>query len=117
MGSPYWMSPEMVSFNAAGPFTDLWSLGIVAFELLTGHLPFKGSNRDTIFAKIRDRDFSYPEDMDVDARDLIDQLLQMNPLDRLGYGEIGSGRDYAGLKAHPFFKNIDFDKMKNDDHF
>lgn len=35
----------------------------------------------------------------------------MNPKDRLGAGEPGSAKDYAALKAHPFFNGIDWDNI------
>lgn len=45
LGSPAYMSPEQVEGNpdAVGPLTDIYSLGIILFELLTGQLPYDGS--------------------------------------------------------------------------
>ena len=42
---------------------------------------------------------------------LVDKLLQLNPEDRLGAGRQGSKNDYSALKAHPFFKEIDFGRL------
>jgi len=46
--------------------------------------------------------------MDNDTKDLISNLLKLNPLERLGVGEIGSkpDRSFNGLKNHKFFKGI-----------
>lgn len=46
-----------------------------------------------------------------DAEDLILQLLQSNPLDRLGSGSKGPLNDFSTLKAHKFFDGIDFDSI------
>jgi hypothetical protein len=49
LGTPYYAAPETVD-GSAGPSSDLYSLGVVFFEMLTGTLPFKG---DTSFAVLR----------------------------------------------------------------
>ena len=64
-----------------------------------------------IFTKILERDFLYPEDMNEDAIDLIDQLLQIDPTKRLGAGRDGAMNDFAALKQHPFFKGVDFKSL------
>jgi serine/threonine protein kinase len=45
LGTPHYMSPEQVNGDARsmGPGCDIYSLGIVLYELLTGRLPFEGS--------------------------------------------------------------------------
>lgn len=45
MGSPSYASPEQIQGQAAGPASDVFSLGIVAWELLTGEHPFPGEGR------------------------------------------------------------------------
>ncbi len=53
MGSPYYMSPEhMRSAKHVGPATDIWSLGIIMFELLTGRIPFEGETPTEVCARV-----------------------------------------------------------------
>ncbi|MEQ8496861.1 MAG: serine/threonine-protein kinase, partial [Gammaproteobacteria bacterium] len=51
-GSPLYMSPEQIRREAVSPQSDLFSLGVVAYELLTGRHPFHGDNLDAIEHRI-----------------------------------------------------------------
>lgn len=51
IGSPAYMSPEqMIASSEVDPRTDIWSLGVLLYEIITGHLPFPGQTHLQIFA-------------------------------------------------------------------
>jgi eukaryotic-like serine/threonine-protein kinase len=53
VGSPQYMSPEQISSPSdVDCRTDIWSLGVVMFELLTGHLPFNGAGPAQVCASV-----------------------------------------------------------------
>lgn len=57
-GTPYYMAPEVI----VGKYTsqcDIWSLGVVLYTMLCGHLPFLGDNRPEVFEKISNGDFNF----------------------------------------------------------
>ncbi|CDW85011.1 serine threonine-protein kinase pk61c [Stylonychia lemnae] len=106
VGTPLYVAPEMLEFNQAGSYTDLWALGCIIYQMLCDNqTPFRGKNYDEVFQNILERRLTFPEDINLDGKDLIDQLLDYTPENRIGY------RNYKKLKEHPFFKSIDFDLL------
>src|SRR5690606_20867052 len=57
MGSPSYMAPEQVALKNLGPWTDLYAVGVIAFELLSGRRPFPGATDQEILLKKLDHDF------------------------------------------------------------
>ena len=52
IGSPSWMSPEQINSRVLDARTDVWSAGVVLFQLLTGELPFEGADMSGTIYKI-----------------------------------------------------------------
>jgi serine/threonine protein kinase len=43
VGTPLYASPEMLSSSSSGPFTDLWALGVIVYQIVCGEVPWKGN--------------------------------------------------------------------------
>ncbi|MDZ4662982.1 MAG: serine/threonine-protein kinase [Pseudomonadota bacterium] len=63
VGSPLYMSPEVASGLEANPQSDLWGIGIILFEMLTGQNPFKEKTQTAILRKIKDSDLEFSRDL------------------------------------------------------
>ncbi len=57
LGSPSYMAPEQVGLKGIGPWSDLYAVGVVCFEMLTGRRPFVGETDNEIVAKKLDPEF------------------------------------------------------------
>ena len=55
MGTVAYMSPEQIRAQKADARSDLWSLGVVIFEMIAGHVPFRGASAPETFVAILDR--------------------------------------------------------------
>ena len=58
-------------------------------------------------------DIKWPDDLDPLIKDLVQQLLRIEPMERLGAGLEGSGRTFKELKLHPFFKGVEWDTISS----
>ena len=85
-GTPYYMSPEVLD-GAYGTKADIWSLGVILYTLVSGYLPFQGSNQTEVFAKIKSGSFhfNHPEFLAVsqECKDLITKMLTVNESKRI----------------------------------
>lgn len=109
VGTPEYMAPEVIhNWPSKGLVSDLWSVGIIIFQLLAGHVPFHGGSAYLTMKKVIKRDIPWPNFFDSDAQDLIENLLHKEPSLRLGSISRGG---YPILKAHPFFQGLDFSSV------
>ena len=57
LGSPSYMAPEQIEMRGIGPWSDLFAVGVLAFELMSGRKPFPGSSEHSIVSKKLDLDY------------------------------------------------------------
>ena len=83
MGTVQYLSPEQATGKPATPATDIYSLGIVAYEALRGSRPFSGETQMAIaMAQINDAPPALPETIDEPVRELVLSCLAKKPAGR-----------------------------------
>jgi len=83
MGTVQYLSPEQASGRSASPTTDIYSLGIVAYESLAGRRPFTGESQVAIaMAQINEQPPPLPDTVSEPVRNLVISCLAKNPADR-----------------------------------
>lgn len=89
IGTPMYSSPEVCNNEPYGLTADVWSAGVVLFELLSLELPFQGSNLVVLVMKIiSEEPRPLPLDCSPDARAVVARVLSKRPNDRPTAGEL-----------------------------
>ncbi|WP_257309996.1 protein kinase domain-containing protein [Geothrix fuzhouensis] len=95
MGSPSYASPEQIQGQAAGSSSDVFSLGIVAWELLAGEHPFPGEGRARMLAIVQGsrRDLKV-RGLPSGASELLLSMLEAHPFKRPTAAQVGRRLDH-----------------------
>ena len=91
------MAPEMVQNKPHDYKIDIWSVGVLLYELLHGYPPFKGKNNNEKFQSILEKELKF-QGISFEAQDLISSLLRTDPIAR---------PDFATVFEHPWIKKYE----------
>ena len=86
-GTLDYLSPEMIQGHKYDASVDVWSIGCVIYEMLTGHPPFEAKEQTDTYSRIMAANFVCPSTMDPVAADLIHKFLQKDPMKRITLSE------------------------------
>jgi serine/threonine-protein kinase len=87
MGTAHYIAPEQASGSEAGPAGDVYSLGIVGYECLAGHRPFRAESAVAVaMMQVREEPPPLPDSVPLPARRLIESVLVKDPSLRYATG-------------------------------
>ncbi len=90
-GSPHYMAPETFS-GAYSTVSDLWAAGVILFEMISGRLPFEGSDVMQVIASVREGQRApLPEETPEAVRAVVDRLLSRSAEERFASAEEALG--------------------------
>lgn len=83
-GTPLYMAPEVYFNEPYNGKADVWSLGTMLFQLLTGQLPFQASTHKELQKKLNSCDYQIPKDIKLSSEciSFISDCLQKDPSKR-----------------------------------
>lgn len=103
-GTLDYLAPEMIQGTGHDESVDMWNMGVLLYELITGQSPFGSTTKETTCRLILNVDLRFPAEIDADAKDLISRLCRKQPKQRLKVRE---------ALAHIFVTNHQSGKAPN----
>uniref|UniRef100_A0A8C1SWE1 Protein kinase C n=1 Tax=Cyprinus carpio TaxID=7962 RepID=A0A8C1SWE1_CYPCA len=105
-GTPDYIAPEIILEEPYGVSVDWWALGVLVYEMLSGHAPFEAETEDELFECILKDEIIYSSWLSNEAEDI---LRGVNPSCRLGCMDRDGGEE--AITAHSFFTGLDWEKL------
>lgn len=103
VGTKQYVPPEVLKGVGCSPFADMWSLGVLIYQLFTGKTPFLVMDSEYFtFQNIMECNYEIPDQVPKEGKDLIQKLLVLDPDERLTATQV---------KSHAFFNGLDFDSV------
>ena len=113
LGTPYNMAPEIIFSNGKTPYTskaDLWSIGVVFYQMLFGRLPFRAMTMDELKQEIKARAGSnliFPNNIQIsnETKQILIEMLEFDPITRISWKKFFN---------HPLFEKFkEFEPAKS----
>ena len=82
VGSPTYMAPEQVQGDLGGPPADVWALGILLYEMLSGHTPFEGASIPSVLYKVVHQTPALVPQVRDPVQQVVRRALEKNPAQR-----------------------------------
>ncbi|KAG4119881.1 hypothetical protein ERO13_D11G106500v2 [Gossypium hirsutum] len=117
-GSPLYMAPEIIQNKKYDAKADLWSVGAILFQLVTGKPPFDGNNQLQLFQNIlRSTELQFPEGalekLHPDCVNLCRSLLRHDPVERLTFREFFDHK-FLGERSKKVGLELDSSRLQSE---
>ena len=98
IGTPLFMSPELLNEEDYSTKCDIWSTGMLFYQLLFGKLPWTAFSIPRLYKNIKEKPLEFPSEIKEETKNLIKSMLKVNDKERITWKEVFE---------HPALKKID----------
>ena len=116
-GSPLYMAPEIIDKNEYNIKSDIWSVGIILYEMCMKFHPYKSDNITELIGKIKDENIEiyYNEDMPLKCKKLLKKLLKINTKKRITWEELFEDKWINNIENDSSGDEISDDEISDDE--
>lgn len=97
LGTPLYMPPQILNDENYSSKCDVWSTGVLIYELMFGKHPWTGHSVPNLYNNIKTKPLSFPKDISTEFKDLLTKMLKIKDEDRISWKEV---------YEHPAMKHI-----------
>merc|ERR1719263_1543121 len=110
-GTPDYFAPELIASSGHTNAVDWWTLGVLTFELMSGHPPFESAAPMQIYSKVTKGilKVAFPPKLKGACEDLVKNLCAKDPSERLPVKKGG----IENIKKHAWYSGFDWDAMRD----
>ncbi|CAK9024732.1 unnamed protein product [Durusdinium trenchii] len=110
-GTPDYFAPELIASKGHGFAVDWWTLGVLTFELMSGHPPFESATPMQIYAKVQKgiNTVTFPKKLKGDVEVMVKGLCHANPTERLPMKKGG----IQNVKNQKWFSGFSWSDMES----
>ena len=88
LGSPIYMAPEVIKGEVYSNKADIWSLGVVLYEMIFGHCPFMSNSIAKLIEVLSTQRLKFPSEVSPFVGNLLEKILTKDPVNRIGWLEL-----------------------------
>jgi Serine/threonine protein kinase len=108
LGTPLYMAPQILNDEEYSVKCDIWSAGVLAYQLIVGKLPWNGFTVPSLYANIISKPLEFPKHISNDTKDLLSKMLQIKEENRITWKEVYEHRALKNI-------HIKTSKIENND--
>jgi len=98
LGTPLYMAPQILNDESYSAKCDVWSSGVLLYEIIFGKLPWNGNSVPNLFSNIKTNPLTFPKTISPETKDLLTKMLKIKDEERISWKDV---------YEHPAVKKID----------
>lgn len=99
-GSPLYMAPEILKLKEYTNKADIWSLGVIIYEILFKIHPYPSKNKNELIKHLKNNKKIFIPNIDPDLKDLLEKLLEKNEYNRISWKDIFAHKWYINYSKY-----------------